>query len=351
MKIRNILLFAVIFFMTVACSNDDETTPTGEFSSGVFIVNEGNFGGGNGTISHYNPADGTSTNNIFQAVNAFALGDVVQSMHINGEFGYVVVNNSTKVEVVRYATFNSEATISEGLASPRYIEISGSKGYISNWGNFDASFQLDQSFIAIINLADYSLEKQVNTDDGSENLLLSGNHLFVSNSFTNTVQVMDISTEVLISTIEVVTGPAQMVDDGAGTVWVICTGGFGGDEGAIIGISKASRTVSRTVNLGLNPSGKIAYDQTDQNIYFYAGKEVYQWQVGNSTIPEKFISLDEFTGIYGIGFDPQADELFVSDAVGFSGNGTVRRYDTQGNLVGDFSAGVGPNSFVFTYRQ
>ena len=63
---------------------------------------------------------GNVENNIFSQINSFQLGDVVQSMNIIDEKAYIVVNNSSKIEVANIDSMNSIATI-QGLISPRYI--------------------------------------------------------------------------------------------------------------------------------------------------------------------------------------------------------------------------------------
>ena len=50
---------------------------------------------------------------------------------------------------------------------------------------------------------------------------------------------------------------------------------------------------------------------------------------------------------YGLGVDPQTDIIYVADAAGFLSNGSVLRYDREGNLAGQFDVGRGPRDFVF----
>lgn len=49
---------------------------------------------------------------------------------------------------------------------------------------------------------------------------------------------------------------------------------------------------------------------------------------------------------YGLGISPD-DELYVTDANAFQGNGTVYRYSLDGTEINSFSAGRGPNGFIF----
>ena len=100
------------------------------------MINEGNFQDADGSISFINPDDGSVKQDLFGSVNnGLALGDVVQSMTIDDDFAYVVVNNSNKIEVVNANTFVSEHTI-QGLSLPRYFTTLNGKGYVTEWVNY-----------------------------------------------------------------------------------------------------------------------------------------------------------------------------------------------------------------------
>ena len=72
----------------------------GSFANGTFVLHEGNFQGGNASLSFLNNFTGIMSNGVFTAVNSIPLGDVGQSMTIWDDKGYIVVNNSGKIEVV-----------------------------------------------------------------------------------------------------------------------------------------------------------------------------------------------------------------------------------------------------------
>ena len=61
----------------------------------------------------------------YMQANRAALGDVAQSMVIQSDRAYVVVNNSNKVEVVSLPHFKSVASIG-GLKLPRYFVAASS---------------------------------------------------------------------------------------------------------------------------------------------------------------------------------------------------------------------------------
>ncbi len=345
-RFQTLLLLTILGFslFIMGCSNDDNgpLMPTVDFAPGVFIVNEGNFGSGNGSISFYHPETMDVSQDIFQAVNGRPTGDVVQSMAIGGDRIYVVANGSNTVEAVERGTFNSTATLTDGLANPRFAATHNDKVYVSNWGSFDENFQLDQSFVQVWEAGASAPSATINTDNGTENLMVVGDRLFASNSFTNTVSVIDLNTEEVISTLELYQGPGAMVLDAAGNLNVICTGNFQGQDGRIITINPNSLQITGTIELGLNPSNRLTV--AEGTLFTIAGANVVK--ISPSGAPE-LVSIEGVTGLYGIDYDAARGEFYLGDAAGFQGNGKVIITDQNFEEKESFSTGVGPNGFVF----
>ena len=68
--------------------------------------------------------------NSFLKCNGRPLGDVPNSMIINGYLAYIVVNNSGKIEVINRNSLESVATIN-GLISPRNMAVvNDNKAYV-----------------------------------------------------------------------------------------------------------------------------------------------------------------------------------------------------------------------------
>ncbi|MEQ9300836.1 MAG: hypothetical protein RIF33_19845 [Cyclobacteriaceae bacterium] len=341
-------LLSIVSLVFSSCGDDEgPTSPAGEYASGVFVVNEGNFGGGNASISHFDLENGTVSKGMFSSVNGGALGDVAQSMSLSGEEAYIILNNSTKVEIVNYGTFESTGTITDGLANPRYLAVDGDRAFISNWGNFDENFQLDQSFIGVVDLADNSLSTKINTNDGVEHIFIFEGKLFVANSFTNTVQAFDMDSYELLGTTELAQSPGQFAVDADENLWVISQGNFAGNDGALTCINTTNFSIERRVNLGLNPANKLVPNDASNLLYFYQGNTIYQFS-SRGTDPSILAEMTDFVGIYGIGYHEDDELIYVSDAVGFGGEGKVVRLTVDGVEVDEFGAGIGPNSFVFT---
>ncbi len=116
------VLFFLSFFMIIlaGCNKSNNDNPSGNWSNSVFIVNEGPFQTGSGSISAFNRESLEVTNNLFETANGRPLGNIVQSMSVYKDRGFIVVNNANKIEVVNLKDFKSDTTI-ENLALPRYF--------------------------------------------------------------------------------------------------------------------------------------------------------------------------------------------------------------------------------------
>ena len=170
MKISTDLILIFLCILLVSCekTGSDSIIKSVEEDlkgDGVFVINEGNFLAGNGSLSFYSYASAKIFNNIFSQANGRALGDVPNSMVISGNKGYVVVNNSGKIEVVDKNTMKSSRTI-DSLISPRHILlINSEKAYVSS---------IYSNSLTIINLQTNSVSGHINIRRSSEAMVLLG---------------------------------------------------------------------------------------------------------------------------------------------------------------------------------
>lgn len=341
-----VVLLSTLCLFAVSC-DDDDNQPAGQFSDGVFILNEGNFQSGNGSVSYFG-TDGTATHDIFGLVNnARALGDVVQSMTIADSKGFIVVNNSNKVEVVNPDDFQSITTIAN-LSLPRFFSVYNGKGYVTEWVSFT-----EKGRVSVIDLTSYDIIDQVTTDFGAENLIAHNDLIYVSNNFTSTVSVIDPSVNEVIKTIEVADAPGELLVDAAGMIWVVCAGAYEADNGALVQIDPSksklpdAESVSKTIALGKNVSAKAAISNDGSKLFIMSGNSVYAVSVSATAAPGPLMTEPAAADFYAIGIDPRTNILYVGDSEGFSGAGTIFRYDISGTSIDQFSTGIGPTDFAF----
>lgn len=339
----SLVLFCLSFF--IACDEDSETVPPGEFDEGILVVNEGSFGSDNGSISLIG-ADGTVSNGLFsQRNNDAILGDVVQSAYRADDKFFVIVNNSNKIEVVSDEDFASLYS-KEDLSLPRYMTSEGQTGYVTEWVSFN-----DEGRVTAFDLNSGVTSFSVNTGFGAEDVIRVDDKLYVSNNFESSIAVVDLATESLQEKIQVGSSPSKIINR-RDKLFIICNGGTDPDfnplnDGLLVTYDLSTSVVDTVSTFGRNISGKIGYDVSRGNLYLYAGKDIYKIDLDNpAENPQPLFTADEVANVYGIGVF-QNENIYVGDAKSFAAAGQVFAYDPSGNLLATYDVGIAPNQFLF----
>lgn len=343
-KINQLLLFAMVAMITFT-SCDDNEQPKGAYEHGVLVLNEGNFSDADGSISYYNTSTGNTETNVFsKANNGAILGDVVQSLTVRGDLGYVVVNNSNKVEVINIHTMESITSFEAAL--PRYMTIANGKGYLSEWG-----VDFADPKVKVIDLNNQSLITSIAVESGAEQIVTANGKVYVANSWTNTISVIDPTIDEVVSTITTdYFGISGLVVDGNDNIWGIYGGSYDwvtyepNNDGAIIKINTSDNTVASSTSVGLNISSKVAINNSKSELYYIAGTRLYKFNTSN-LLSDELVNETGAISFYGIGFSD--DTIYVGDSKAFQGNGVVYRYTEEGLKIDSFEAGRGPNGFIF----
>ena len=145
MKQSILILQSSMFLWTGCVIYEEEHDTTGEATT--FVLCEGNFGSSNAALWSFSPDDATTATQI---LGGTSLGDVGQSLTVYGNQLYVIINNSHKIEIFTVDDeISHEGTISFNSASPRYLVIDGTTGYVSCW-NLSAILILDLPNLAVI---------------------------------------------------------------------------------------------------------------------------------------------------------------------------------------------------------
>lgn len=359
MKTNKFLLLALsaITFFT-SCQSDDDINNIpdpeieGDYSGGIFILNEGNFGGGNSSVSFLDD-QGEVSHDIFAEVNeGAALGDVAQSMAFYEDYAFIVVNVSNKIEVVDRNTFERVATIDEGLENPRFVAFSNGKAYVTNWG--DGS-NPDDDYVAVIDTDAFSIIENISVVEGPEKIVEANGNLYVAHlggfSFNDKISVIDAVVDHVSSTITVGDRPNSMQVVG-NTLWV-ATGGlpsYATEE-------TAGKIVQVDLSTGEILQELLFHDATDHpgnlridnNMAYYTlNAAVYSFDLNEAELPENsFLELDEVASLYG--FEVMNGMIYAASAnADFTGNGKLFIYDAStGSPVENYSVGINPNGIYF----
>ncbi|MBF9143224.1 YncE family protein [Hymenobacter properus] len=354
---KEILPFLAGLALLAACDPKKEETPapTPPATYGVYILSEGQFGVGDGAVSVFNKANKALTVDAFgSANNGSRLGDVVQSMGVQGSRGYVVVNASNKIEVVNLTDFKSVATIS-GLSQPRYFAAGSSgRGYVTEWRGPYTGYL--PGVLSILNLATNTVASRVTVGRNPEQLLVLGGKIYVPNSLDNTVSVIDEATGTLASTITVADGPSSMVADKDGNLWVLCSGFVSYlsvppytltrvSNGTLVRFNPGNPTAQLKLNFpGTASPGKLRINAAKDQLYYGFGGAEYQLSTAATALPRAPFIRRNFSGF---DIDPRDNSIFGAVSPSYSSNGRFIRYQATGAPIDSFEVKVGPNGFVF----
>lgn len=340
------------FFVSVSQLGCDQKPPAqqlGDYQTGVFCINEGVFGQTSGTITHYDPSSKKVTQKIFNQANNRDLGNVVQSLHFTSTNGYIIVNNSNKIEVVNPNTFEEKAQIT-GLAQPRYMVSKGNVGYVSQWGLDGLS-----GSIAVLDLTTNSIQQTISVGKGPEHLLWKGNQLYVplvgGYDTENKVLVINTISNTITDTIVVADKPNRCLVDNGNNIWILCGGktvyttypNIDVNTSTASGIFKLTNdTISyqKDFNKG-EPAGNFTFNPTD-NVFYYTRTNTV-WQFNPNSLQEQALITGQF---YGLDFDATSNYIYTASNAA-TDPATAKYYATNGTPIDSFQVGVFANGFVF----
>ena len=347
------LIWVGVLALFIRCGEDAEPRVESLFANGVFIVNEGNFTESDGSLSYYDFDSSEVANHIFEAINDRPLAAIFQSMAMYAGRGYIVDTNG-RIEIVDAKDLTSIGAIDGDLDLPRYFAGFGNYGYVTDWGLYDENWANPDSKIHVIDLEAMSVSESLNTPSRPEGIMAINGLVYVANSATNLITVYDPASNNLIDSIEVNNGPIQFVMDRNQDLWVISNGAYI-SGGALQQIDLQGGEVNSTVDLSdIFPNGRLAINGNRDVLFFmgetwaadfsYTENKVYKTSIND---PGRYTEIIDEKNLYGLGVDPQHEEVYVADAVAFQGNGKVYTYDFAGNKLDEYSVGRGPRDFVF----
>lgn len=343
---QSIWAFALIFTF-FACEDGTPERPLGAYEAGILILNEGAFGSNDGEVYHLEPASGFLKTNIFEAENIRPFAGLLEDLVLEGERLYLVANTG-KVEIVNSGDFKSRGAVSGGLDQPRSLVAIGNKLFISDYGPYDPKYNTPDSYIAVVNGLDGgAVGKKIQVLNKPEDLATFGKFVLVAGSEENSLQVIDSETETLTKTLVVKGSPTQFFTIGT-QLWLYSPAS---EKVYFHRINTSNFDLAETVEVSVsNATGKMAIGKNGR---FYlltsTGWPDYKDAVASVSIPNTQPVVKELikgSGFYGIGFDQNRGELYVSNAKGFQGNGSITIYNETGSVLKTFDAGRGPSGFM-----
>ncbi|HIP47702.1 MAG TPA: hypothetical protein EYG92_01905 [Lutibacter sp.] len=334
-------LFLTILLFSSCVEKEEIEEPLGDYEHGFFVLNEGNWGSGNASITYLSEDYSTLETEVYKTVNIESLGDVAQDVLFHNEKAYIVMNGSDKVVVVNRYTMEHLSVI-EGseIKNPSFMIMYNGKGYLSNWGiGSDAS----DDTIVVIDLASDTIVNTIPVGFVPNRLAVVNDKLYVElqgwyPNNDSQVEVIDLITNVSIKTIEVGNYPHSLMTYND-KVYVL-------SNNHIIEINTSNDTISRTLTGGDTDYFNYLTNNGD-DLYYSLNNNIYKWNIGEISLPN-VEDIELGISIYGMkvynGF------LYVNHYADWqTGESLMNIYDTSTkNLIKEgISTGIYSKTVAF----
>ena len=338
-----LLLFIATTFFIIGCDSTTEPPPVEVINNAVFVINEGGFGNNNSSASRYSIEDKTVQNDIYYSANTSNLGDTGNDLVIAGDNGFIAITGSNKIEVVSMDDFKSIGSINfEDYGGPRKIAISGSNGYATTANSMLVKF--DISSLSVLDTMSIGFKP--------EGIVSSNGKLFIAISgwgAGNTITVVDESSFTVVENITVKINPTNIVNQD-NDVFVVSTGSYTDGIGMITKIDASTMSIIDTLLITKNP-GRVALGN-DEELYVINGDGIVHVSgTTMSIIKETLVAAGDVNNIYftiySVGYDADADLLYLGNPKDFQQNGDVAIFNSSGVEEGRFDVGINPSTIVF----
>lgn len=329
--IARLVIFIIIFYSCKPPAKENDPLPD-LLQSGMYIVNEGNFQSGNGSVSFYDSANNVVTQDIFFKKNNRQAGDVCQQLSYFQNQFYLVVNNSGKIELLD-ADFISTKTIT-GLTSPRYIAFtSNTKGYVTD---------LYAKGVSIINTNTQEIEKKISINYWTEELLNYEDTLYVTSPESRYLYLIDGKSELLKDSIDIGYGSSSIAIDNNHFLWVLCNGNHSlSILPSIVCINPKNREIIRTIKASSYSifASKINFNRIN-NCMYWIENDIYKINTDNLSSTKEVVIPASGKTFYGLAVKSSNGDIIVSDAGDFSQRSTIYTYTKNGLERNSFKAGL-----------
>lgn len=322
------------------------------YSNGLFLMNEGNFGTTNGDVSFLDYDSDILYEDVYQTENTAEEGfDVLQDFKLLDGSAFFLTKGAAneKLVIADASTFILTTTIDLDAAGPQSITmISDSKAYISC---------TNEPTLRILDLDGDSISGSVGSSVGS---FSAQDYVMLHNSLAyifmgDKLAIIDIEldsayNEILLPDAEVSCSGMLLIGN---KLYVLTNSGWAGNESRLFRIDLGSATVE--ANIDLSTLGKARLLQSDgDNLYFMIANEVYKMSSEDDIAPSGSFATsgydDNWDLAYGKSFyvDANLQEIYIGSAEGYVTDGTYEVLNlSDGSSLSTLnpSGGIGLSQF------
>jgi YVTN family beta-propeller protein len=337
------IYFVAALVIIASCKKSDVVKTTPKVTTGVYSLNQGNYGSNNTTITYYDFGTNFATTDYYKNVNGFGLGDTGSDFIIYGGKMYVVMNVSGNVAVANALTAKFIDTISFTSGG-----INKGPENIAAYGNYVFVSSTDGT-VSVIDTTSLAIVKSIPVGENPAQMAVSGLNLYVSNtgafstSYDSTVSVINLVSLSETGKITVGINPGSIAADASGNIYVACTGDYNTVGASLVKVNTNTNAIEKSADTAV---GIVRF--YNNNLYVTGGYlGVAAVRVLSTTdfsaVKTNFVS--DGTSIinpYGLDIDNATGDVYVGDAKDYVSSGTVYCFDKNG--AKKFSFGTTPSA-------
>ncbi len=356
-------IFCILFISVLALASfswdgcrSNPTEPSGSTpvsTTGVYVVNEGNFQRGNSTLTVYLPDSNKAYQDVFALANGRNLGDTGSDIVLYGGKAYIVVNGSQRIEVISLATNKSVGTLTlPGKRDPyKLVILNDAKAFVTNISDSSIT-EFNPSTLQVVT-------DRIKVGLNPMGIAGANGKVYICNSgfgYDSTVTVLNATTGGLIKTVFVGDSPSEIGVSPSNEVIVKCDGKSdyvkpaNDTPGSISKINADNDVVVSKVTLPLvtyGHPGRMAV--SSKGVGYFLGKNgVMKFDYSGATINVGGTPLSTIVG-YGLACDDANDRLYVTDPRDYVQAGDVYILDTNGVTIKQFLGGIIPGAIAFKH--
>lgn len=350
MKMTKLLsiFFASTLAFNISCSNNDDASdinPTLNYGNGFLISNEGNMKDKDASVTYISQDLTNKQDNIYSANNdGEILGDVLQMIGTNGNYDYLVVNNSNKIVVVDKLTFKKVAVLTNQIYQPRSIAFANGYIYVTNY-----DFGTTKN-VTIYKTSDLSFVKKIDFTEAVDKIVEAGGNIFVQNSsygYGNQISYITPTTNTVASVITLPNGNINKIISNNNSVYAIA---YGTTDSYIYQISSTGNIVNTQTLTGITNATNLQIE--NGKYYFSSGNKIYSMNIGSTTTPTipliTAVDGGQYFTLYG--FNVVDGKIFASDVKGFTQASEVTVYSAAtGDKIKTFTTGKATNGVIANF--
>lgn len=297
--------------------DDAEFVPDEE---GMWVVNEGVFNSGNGSIGFLD-AQYQYHQDVFEQKNGYRAGDIVQHLLPYGNNLFMVVNNSGKIERLRAYDLKSLASES-GFLSPRKICI---------WNDTSAFVsELYKDVIYRINPVDLSIKEEIPCIGWTEGLIKVKDKLWIVNVERKKLLAYSPDLRIFSDSIDLPPSPGDVLMDAEQKIWIFCGGESGGNahllridpqQGKIIADLTSEPVKEYVPKMCINAHGDSLY-------VLHSG--VFVVPISAGVMPSSRLIPPGTASFYSIGLNLKNGDILIGQVVDFTSASKILVYDQKG---------------------